>query len=325
MKAMVYENYGPPEVLEVRELDVPTLAPSEVLVRVMASALNPYDRHLMRGDPFLVRLAKGLRRPRRVTVPGADLAGIVQRVGPAVTQFRAGDEAFALVLGGGLAEYAIVAADRLAPKPRNLTWEQAAAVPVAGLAALQALRDLGRIESGHRVLVNGASGGIGSFAVQLAKWFGAEVTGVYSTRNAALVQSMGADHVIDYSAHDFTTGSNRYDLILDTVGNRPLLECRRVLTPKGTFVTVGGGGGRFLGQAGQQLRTAMLSPFVHQRMVSLSLAASAEDLRFLGELIENGDVTPLIDRVFPFEETAQAMRYLESGHAKGKTVVMVGG
>lgn len=323
MRAIVYSTYGSPDVLGLDDIDKPRVEDDEVLVRVCAAAANPADWHMMRGDPYLVHLVSGVRKPRHTMTLGRDLAGVVEAVGKRVTRFHPGDEVFGEVPNGSFAEYAAVAGHLLAPKPRNLTHQQAAAVPLAGNTALQGLRDRGRIAAGQRVLINGASGGVGTFAVQIAKAYGAEVTGVCSARNAELVRSIGADHVVDYGRDDFTRGHQRYDLILDTVANHSLAQIRRVLTRRGTFVPVGAGGGRWLGPAGHMLRAALLSPFVSQRMAPVSAKPNRDDLLFLTELIEDGSLSPVIDRTFPLSEAADAVRYLEAGHARGKVVISV--
>jgi NADPH:quinone reductase-like Zn-dependent oxidoreductase len=249
MKAIVSDQYGSPERLELADIDKPAVDDGGVLVRVSATSVNPFDWHLMRGLPYFIRLTSGLRRPKR-TVLGVDLAGTVEKVGLNMTQFRAGDEVFG-TCNGAFAEYVCGREQDFAPRPIGLTFEQAAAIPIAACTALQALRDRGRVEPGQRVLINGAAGGVGTFAVQIAKAFGADVTGVCSTRNLELVRSIGADQVIDYTAEDFTRSGRQYDLMLDTVGNRPLSELRRAMAPKGTLLLVGGGGGRLLGPATQ--------------------------------------------------------------------------
>jgi len=321
MKAIVFSRYGSPDVLELKEIDKPVVKDDEVLIRIRAVGANPYDWRVMRGDPHLVRLSRGLRRPRNGTVLGSDMAGQVEAVGKNVRRFRPGDEVFAEVDQGGLAEYISFPEKTLALKPANVTFEQAAAVPMAALTALQALRDRGRIEAGQEVLINGASGGIGTFAVQLAKAFGAEVTGVCSTRNLDLVRSIGADHVIDYTREDFTRGAQRYDLILDTVGNHSASAFRRALAPRGTLVVTGGGGGRWFGPATQVLKVMALSPFVSQRLVAVFGTPNSADLDALKELIDAGEVTPVIDRTYGWSEVPEAIRYLESRHTRGKVVI----
>jgi NADPH:quinone reductase-like Zn-dependent oxidoreductase len=324
MKAWTWDRYGPPaEVLALRDVAEPDIAPGEVLVQVRAASVNPYDWRHLRADPHLARLSSGLLRPRAGLVPGADLAGVVERVGAEATGFRPGDEVFGEVAMGAFAEAVAVPAGRLALKPSGLSFEQAAAVSMAAHTALQGLRDEGRIASGQRVLVNGASGGIGTFAVQLAKVFGAEVTGVCRTRNLDLVKSLGADHVVDYTREDFTERKARYDLLLDVAGNRSLAELRRVLTPRGTLVIVGGiaAGGRLLGPAAQVFRGALASRFVGHRIVSVSWKPNAEDLRYLAGLMEEQRVVPVIDRTYPFAELPEALRHLEGRHARGKIAI----
>jgi len=326
VQAIIYRRFGSPDVLEATQVERPIAGDDEVLVEVRAAGINPYDWHFLRGEPLLFRpmMGLGLRRPRRAIIPGSDVAGVVKAVGTSVTKFRPGDEVYAIAGTGGFAEFVAVPERLLALKPVNTTFEQAAAVPMAALTALQALRDFGRIQPGQKVLVNGASGGVGSFAVQIARALGAaEVTGVCSTRNLELVRSLGADHVIDYTNEDFTRSDERYDLLVDTVGNRSLRAFRRALASRGTFVSVGGGGGRLLGPMLQLLRARLLSPFVGQRLVTMIATRKAEDLLVLKELIEGGKVKPLIDRTYPLAEGAEAIRYLEQHHARGKVVVTV--
>lgn len=327
MKALVQDAYGSPDVLELKDVPMPAVGDDEVLVRIGSAGANPHDWRSMRGDPsLLVRIPLGLRKPRRTTVLGSDMAGQVETVGKNVTRFRPGDEVFAEVDFGGFADYVSISQDVLEMKPGNLTSAQAAAVPMAGMAALRALRNVGRIQPGQKVLINGASGGIGTFAVQIAKSFGAEVTGVCSTRNVELVRSIGADLVIDYTQEDFTHSAQRYDVLLDAVGNRSLSELRRVVLPKGTLVLVGGVAkrGRWLGPAAQLLKGILLSPFVSQRIAAVTGKPNKEDLQVLRELIEAGQVTPVIDRTYPLDEAPEAIRYLEGGHARGKVVIAVG-
>ena len=322
MQAIVGEEYGGPEVLELRDVDVPALHPDGVLVRVRASSVNPYDWHVMRGLPRLVRLSEGRSRPKQ-PIRGVDVAGVVEAVGENVTAFRPGDEVFG-AKAGALAEYVCAGPKNvLAAKPAGLTFEQAAAIPLAGVTALQALRDKGRLEAGQRVLVNGAAGGVGTFAVQIAKALGAEVTGVCSARNVDLVTSIGADRVLDYAEVDFARSDERYDLVLDNVGNRSLSDLRRALTPHGALVVVGGGGGNWIGPMMLPLRAAMLSPFVGQRLLPLLAKHTQDDLLVLKELAETGKLVPVIDRTYPLAEAAEAIRYLETGHARGKVVVAV--
>jgi NADPH:quinone reductase-like Zn-dependent oxidoreductase len=328
MKAIVQDRYGPPEVLEVRDVDPPVPADHEVLVRVHAAAVNAADWHMMRGHPYLARLTIGLRRPRQAVL-GRDFAGRVEAVGAAVQEFAAGDEVYGDLgtAGGAFAEYVRVPADRLAAKPATLSFEQAAAVPLAGITALAGLRDAGRLRAGQRLLVNGASGGVGTFAVQVAKALGAEVTGVCSTRNVELVRSLGADHVIDYRREDFARSGRRYDVVFDLVGNRSLTDLRRVLTPAGTLVLAGGGvsgEGRVVGPFALMVRAQLASRFARQRLVTLTdLPPGAEHLATLRELIESGRVTPVIERTYALVEVPAAIRHLEVEHARAKLVVTV--
>jgi len=323
MKAIVYYKYGSPDVLQLQEVDKPVVNDDDVLVRVRAASANPYDWHFMTGRPYIMRIQSGLLKPK-VNGLGADLAGQVEAVGKNVTQFRPGDEVFGEVDAGSFAEYVCVSEDSVVLKPANLTFEQAAAVPMAALTALQGLRDAGRIQPGQKVLINGASGGVGTFAVQIAKSFGAEVTGVCSSRNVDMVRSIGADDVIDYTREDFTRGGQRYDLMLDNVGNRSLSECRRVLNPKGVYLaSFGHRENRWLGPFARLIRMFVLSPFVSQKMASLSAKRTKEVLLDLKALIETGEVTPVIDRTYPLSEVPEAIQYLAEGHARGKVVITV--
>jgi NADPH:quinone reductase-like Zn-dependent oxidoreductase len=320
MKAIVQDVYGSADVLEFRDVDRPVAGDGQVLVKVLAAGVDPGVWHLTRGLPYPVRLVTGLRKPK-ARVPGMDVAGLVEAIGPGVTRLAVGDEVFG-TCAGAFAEYAVGREDRLVAKPSTLTFEQAAAVPVSGCTALQALRDAGKVAAGQRVLVIGAGGGVGAYAVQLAKVFGAEVTGVCGSGKVELVRSLGADHVVDYTREDFSGG---YDLILDTAGNRPLSRLRRALTPKGTLVIVGGeGGGKVLQGLDRQLRALALSPFVGQRLCTLVATEPAADLEQLAELIDAGRIRPVIDRTFPLSAAADAIRYLELGHTKGKSVLAVG-
>ncbi len=324
MRAIVYTEYGPPEVLQLSEVAKPAPKDNEALIRIRAASVNPLDWHFMRGTPFALRLAAGLRRPTATRL-GSEMAGQVEAVGRNVTQFRPGDEVFG-PCRGAFAEYACASEGALVPKPANMTFEQAAAVPVAGLSALQGLRDKGGIQPGQRLLVNGASGGVGTFAVQIAKAFGAEVTGVCSTRNVEMVRSIGASHVVDYTREDFTRSGRRYDLILDMVGNHSLSDVRRALTAEGSLVLVGGPNeGRWLGPLTGMLRAAVLSRFVRQKLRPFMAHMAKNDLLVMQELIEAGKVTPVIDRSYPLSEVPQAVRYLEEGHARGKVVISVEG
>jgi len=323
MKAIVQDTYGSADVLELRDIGTPEIAAGEVLVRVRAAGVDRGVWHLMTGLPYPVRLAGyGLRAPK-TPVPGTNIAGVVEAVGHEVTRFQPGDEVFGFGKGA-FAEYACAPENKLAPKPANLTFEQAAAVAVSGLTALQGLRDHGRVQPGQTVLITGASGGVGTFAVQLASVFGAQVTGVCSTTKADLVRSIGADHVIDYTREDFADGKQRYDVILDIGGNPSLSRLRRALAPKGTLVIAGGETpGRWLGGTDRQLRALLLSRFVDQKLTTFICRENPEDLLVLKELIEAGKVTPVIDRSYPLSEAAKAIRYLEQGHARGKVVITV--
>jgi NADPH:quinone reductase-like Zn-dependent oxidoreductase len=323
MKAIVQDSYGSPDVLELREIDPPVVGDEQVLVRVQAGGVDQGVWHEVAGLPYLFRVAGiGVRAPKN-PVPGHDVAGIVEAVGEKVTGFRPGEEVFG-TCRGAFAEYACARADRLAPRPASLSFAQAAAVPTSGAAALQALRDKGKVRAGQRVLIIGAGGGVGTFAVQLAKAYGAEVTGVCSTAKTELVRSLGADHVIDYTREDFGNGRNRHDIILDIAGNRSLSHLRRVLAPEGTLVIVGGeGGGRWFGGIDRQLRAQMLSLFVRQKLGTLITIARKEDLQVLCEFLDAGTVKPVVDRTFALSEVAEAIRYLRDGRARGKVVVTV--
>ncbi|MDT4978108.1 MAG: hypothetical protein QOG98_3866 [Pseudonocardiales bacterium] len=322
MRAIVAHTYGGADVLVMAQIARPEIADNEVLVKVHAAGLDRGTWHMMTGLPYLGRLAFGLRKPKN-PVPGIDLAGMVVAVGAAVTRFDVGDEVFGLGRGS-FAQYVAAREDKLAPKPANLTFEQAAAVPVSGMTALRGLRDAGRVEAGQRVLIIGASGGVGTYAVQLAKAFRAHVTGVCSTAKADLVRSLGADEVIDYTADDFADSSERYDLILDVGGNAALSRIRRVLAPNGTLVIVGGeGGGKFGGGINRQFRAVVLSLFVRQRLTMLVPKEHYTFLEQLTEQIEAGAVTPSVERTYPLDQAADAMRQLEAGHVRGKLVITV--
>lgn len=323
MRAVVYRRYGPPDVLELLETDKPVAPDDGLLVRVRAASINPMDWHFMTGTPYLIRAMLGLPGPKRGAL-GVDFAGTVESVGPGVRRFRPGDEVFGAG-SGSLAEYVCVREDRVAPKPARLTFEQAAAVPVAGLTALQGLRDHGRIQPGQRVLINGASGGVGTFAVQIAKSFGAEVTGVCSTRNADLVRSIGADKVIDYTTEDFTRSEGRYDLMLDIAGTRSWSERKRVLGPKAILVVAGGRKpNRWIGPAVRDLVELLVASMGRGRKVVVFVAKMDQrDLMALHALLEAGQVTPVIDRCYPLSEIQEAFRHLGGGHARGKIAITV--
>ncbi len=325
MKAIVQDVYGSADTLRLLDIDMPVIGDDEVLVRVRAAGVDPGVWHLMTGRPYLVRLmGSGLRRPK-VRVKGRDVSGVVESVGSRVTRFHPGDEVYGVTKAGSFAEYARSRVSDLARKPANLTFEQAAAVPLSGMTALQGLRNVGGVQPGQRVLVIGAAGGVGSFAVQLAHVFGAHVTGMCSTSKIDLVRSIGADDVIDYSQKEVDESGGRFDLILDTAGRRPLSLLRRALTSHGTLAIVGGeGGGRWFGGFGRQIfRAPAQSAFSHQRMRAVVAKERTEDLEFLTTLIEEGKVTPVIDRTLPLSEAPDAIRYLAEGHPGGKVVVAV--
>ncbi len=323
MKAIVYREYGPPDVLNLEEVQKPTPKDDEVLVKVHAASANAADWHLMRADPFLVRvMGFGLLRPKNGLL-GADISGRIEAVGRNVTQFQPGDEVFGNLFGRGLgsfAEYACATEDALASKPANVSFEEAAAVPLAAVTALQGLRHKGQVQPGQKVLINGASGGVGTFAVQIAKTFGAEVTGVCSTAKLDMVRSIGADHVIDYTKEDFTRNGQHYDLILAANGYHPISNYKRALSPNGTYVMTGGSGA-------QMLQAMTLGPVMSitgsKTMGYLSMKHNKEDLVFMRNLLEGGEITPIIDRTYPLSEVPKAIRYLEEGHARGKVVITV--
>src|SRR6266568_954200 len=324
MKAITYCNYGLGN-LKLEDVEKPLPNDDQVLVKVRAASVNPYDWHFVEGTPKIMRMmGVGLRKPKDTRL-GVDFAGTVETVGKNVTQFKPGDDVFG-GKGGAFAEYVCRRAEgAVALKPANITFEQAASVPIAGITALQGLRDKGKVQQGQKVLINGASGGVGTFAVQIAKSYGAEVTGVCSTRNLDMVRSLGADHVIDYTKEDFTNSDQRYDVILDNVANHSLSECRRVLNPKGKYVLIGGGGvneSRWLGPGLTHAFKAMvLSKFVSQKMGMMLAELNHNDLTLLGELMQSGKVTPVIDRRYKLSEVPEAIRYLEEGHARGKVVI----
>ncbi|MFI1382417.1 NAD(P)-dependent alcohol dehydrogenase [Embleya sp. NPDC020886] len=324
MKAIVQERYGSPDVLRVGEVDRPTVADREVLVRVRAASVNARDWHVMRGDPYLARLVFGATRPK-ARIRGTDFAGVVEAVGAQVQGFAAGDEVFGEA-EGAFAEYVSAPEDLVASKPPSVTFEQAAALPLAGYTALQGLRDAAGVRPGQRVLINGASGGVGTFAVQIAKVLGAEVTGVCSTRNADLVQSLGADHVVDYTRADFAAAGVSYDVVFDLVGNRTLTDCRRALTATGTLVLSGGGmseGGSLVGPMGLLVKGRVVSRFARQRVQVLTATPSRESLATLAELAASGKVVPAVDRTYGFDEGAEAIRHLEVEHARAKVVIVM--
>ena len=324
MKAIIQDRFGSPDVLQFMDVDPPEIGPDEVLVRVHAAAINPYDWHMLRGDPYVARLlgGVGLTRPKQ-RIAGADGAGRVERVGSNVTELRPGDE----VLGwfdGSFAEYARAPVGRVVPKPARLSFEEAAAVPMAGETALRAIRDVGQVQPGSRVLVNGAAGGVGHLAVQIASALGAEVTGVCSTRNVELVRSLGAAHVVDYTSTDFTDGRQRYDVVLDNVGNQKLRRLRRALTPTGTLVyNAGGAPGRVFGPIGSVLRVVVANGVVSQRFRPLPSDWTREHLLAVTDLVESGQVTPVLDRTYALADTAAGLHRVEQGHARGKVVVSV--
>jgi NADPH:quinone reductase-like Zn-dependent oxidoreductase len=321
MKAIVQDRYGSPDVLELRAIDKPVVGDDDVLVGVRAAAVNIGDWHLLRGVPYVIRAVSGLRKPRRA-VPGVDIAGQVEAVGRNVEEFRAGDEVFGWCRGA-FAEFACAAENALLPKPGDLTFEQSAAVGDSALTALAAVRDQGRVQAGQRVLINGASGGVGTFAVQIAKAFGADVTGVCSTRNVDLVRSIGADHVIDYTKEDFTQTDRRYHVMLDLIGSRPLSDCRRALTRRGTYVLVGVRDlGRWFGLA-RQSKAFLLSPFVGQRMRVFVVRHNRDDLAVLKELVEAGKLAPVISARYALSDAPEALRHQGEGHTQGKIVIAV--
>ena len=322
MRAIVQDRYGDAEVWRVAEIAIPEITDKEVLVEAHAAGLDRGTWHCMTGLPYLARLALGLRKPK-TPVPGLDFAGTVVATGSAVTRFAVGDRVFGLGRGS-FAEYVVAREAKTARAPENLTFEQAAVVPVSGITAIRALTDSGRVQAGNSVLIIGASGGVGTYAVQLAKAFGANVTAVCSTAKTSMVRTLGADEVIDYTRDDFADGSRRYDLILDIGGNSKLSRLRRALAPRGTLVIVGGeGGGKLTGGIGRQVRALALSPFLRQRLTMLVPKENFVDLERLTEIIESGDITPSIDRTFPLNEAADAMRHLAAGRAQGKIAITI--
>jgi len=323
MKAIVYDHYGPPDVLHYEDIEKPVPADDQVLIQVRASSANPYDWHFIRGTPSFIRLFIGLRAPKSRNL-GADVAGIVEATGRNVTSFKAGDAVFGTAKGS-FAEYACASESTLALKPENLTWEQAASVPIAGITALQGLRDQGKVLKGQHVLINGAAGGVGTFAVQIAKSLQARVTAVCSTGNVELVRSIGADNVIDYTRQNFIDGSQRYDVLFDLVGNNPLPARLRVLQPKGIYIGCGGGGpGRSSSELlGSMLQSLVLRPFTTRKLPGLLAKVNTADLNALADLLRSGKVTPVLDRTYTLKETADAIRYIEQGHARGKACITV--
>jgi len=322
MKAIVQDKYGSPDVLELEDIDKPVVKDDDVLVRVHAAGVNPLDWHYLTGTPYVMRIQAGLRKPKR-TIQGVDVAGTVLEVGGKVTQFRPGDEVFGWCTGA-FAEYACAGEDHFVAKPANLTFEQAAAVPIAAFTALQALRDKGKIEAGQKVLINGASGGVGTFAVQIAKSLGAEVTGVCSTRNVDMVRSIGSDHVIDYTRDDFTQSGHRYDVMIDNVGNRSLSACRRSLKPGGIYVLVGAPKkGRWLGQVKRLVGALLAFMVVSQKAAPLLAKETKDDLIVLQELLESAKLVPIIDRRYELSEVPAALRYQGEGHTQGKIVITI--
>ncbi len=325
MKAIVYCDYGLAN-LKLEDVEKPVPSDDQILVKVRAASVNPYDWHFVEGTPKIMRMmGVGLRKPKDTRL-GVDFAGTVEAVGKNVTQFKPGDDVFG-GKGGAFAEYVCRRAEgAVALKPASITFEQAASVNIAGITALQAIRDKGKVQPGQKVLINGASGGVGTFAVQIAKSFGADVTGVCSTRNVDLVRSLGADHVIDYTKEDFAKGTERYDVILDNVPNHSLSECRHILNPKGKYVMIGGGGpndSRWVGPFGRVIHALLVSPFISQKMGMMMADANHNDLTILADMMQSGKVKPVIDRTYKLSELPDAIRYLEQGHARGKVIITV--
>src|SRR5437660_871242 len=325
MKAIVYCDYGLAN-LKYQDIEKPVPNDDQILVKVRAVSVNPYDWHFIEGTPkFMRAMIGGLRKPKETRL-GVDFAGTVETVGKSVTQYKPGDEVFGGSTGAFAQYLCRRATGSVAPKPAGLTFEQAASINIAGITALQGVRDKGKVQQGQKVLINGASGGVGTFAVQIAKSYGADVTGVCSTRNLELVRSLGADHVIDYTKENFAKSEQRYDVILDNVPNHSLSECRRILTPNGKYVMIGGGGpneGRWIGPFGRVIHTLLLSPFISQQMGMMMADANHKDLTILADMMQAGTVKPVIDRTYPLSQIADAIRYLEQGHARGKVIISV--
>jgi NADPH:quinone reductase-like Zn-dependent oxidoreductase len=323
MKAIVYHHYGPPDVLRFEEIEKPAPGDDEVLIKVRAASVNPLDWHFVRGTPSFARLFMGLRKPKSPRM-GRDVSGLVEAVGRNVVQLKPGDAVFG-TCSGAFAEYACAPESTLARNPQDVTFEQAASAPIAGLTALQALRDKARVQPGQSVLINGAAGGVGTFAMQMAKYFGAEVTGVCSTRNVEMILSLGADHAIDYTREDVTRGDRRYDSILECFGNLSFSACRKILTPRGVYIGVGGGGPDNSGMAmlAGIFKSMVLSWFGNQKSIGILARSNPADLNVIGELMQARKVTPVIDRRYQLSEVPEAIRYLEKGHARGKVVISV--
>ena len=325
IKAIVYSDYGIAN-LKLADIEKPTPADDQILVKVHAASINPYDWHFIEGTPYIMRaMGVGLRKPKNIRL-GTDFSGTVESVGKSVTQYKPGDEVFGGSAGAFGQYLCRRATGSVAPKPAGITFEQAAAINIAGITALQAVRDQGKVQPGQKVLINGASGGVGTFAVQIAKSYGADVTGVCSGRNVELVQSLGADHVIDYTKEDFTKGAERYDVVIDNVANHSLSECRKVLTPDGTYVMIGGGGASeqgFLGAMGNVLKAGLYSRFVKQKMGFMMAQPSTSDLTLLAGMVESGKLKTVIDRTYKLDQVPEAVRYVEEGHARGKVIITV--
>ncbi|HEV2273277.1 MAG TPA: NAD(P)-dependent alcohol dehydrogenase [Acidobacteriaceae bacterium] len=319
MQAIVYHRYGSPDVLQLEEIERPTPGETEVLIKVHAASVNPLDWHLLRGMPYGFRMMSGLRKPKEERL-GIDGSGQVEAVGSKATQFKPGDAVFG-ACRGAFAEYACAPQSAVVLKPANIDFWQAASAPVAALTALQALRDKGHLEPGQKVLINGAAGGVGTFAVQIARHLGGDVTGVCSTRNVDLMRSLGAHHVIDYTQEDFTKSGQRCDLFIDCIGNHSLPACRRVLAPKGVYIMVGGQSGRWVSPMDRWIRARLLSPFVPQNLITMVAKVNQQGLNLIAELMASGKVTPIIDRTYSLRDVPAAIRYIEEGHARGKVVI----